>query len=239
MKIFRKLVLFLATLPLVSLLSCTDEEGEGGKAKISGIVYKVLDDGNIAKNGDSYSFVRDTIAAPDIDVYVIYGGNQEDVYDDKTKTSHNGKFEFDYLREGDYSIYACNDDDTYVMKSVHCGKKGTTDVEPIYVFDGKNTGKAGIVGKVEILYSALDDYEPGVETRVHIRQLGQVGDKDVRSIDEDGLFSFSCLKPETKYVVWVASETRKNSLVVAVSDTVATGKAGEIVKSDVLKAKVY
>lgn len=238
MKIFRKLILFLATMPLVSLFSCTDEEGEGGKAKISGIVYKVLDDGDIAKNGDDYSFVRDTIAAPDIDVFVIYGGDQEDVYDDKIKTSHNGKFEFKYLREGDYSVYACNDDDTYVMRTAHCGKKGTTEVEPIYIHDGKNTGKAGIVGNVEILYSAVEDYEAGVEVRVHIRQLGQVGDKDERSTDE-GNFRFSCLKPETDYVVWVASETRKNSVIVAVSDTVRTGKAGEIVKSGVLKAKVY
>lgn len=238
MKIFRKLILFLATMPLVSLFSCTDEEGEGGKATISGIVYKVLDDGDIAKNGDNYSFVRDTIPAPDIDVFVIYGGDQESVYDDKIKTSHNGKFEFKYLRGGDYSVYACNDDDTYVMRTAHCGKKGTTEVEPIYIHDGKNTGKAGIVGNVEILYSAVDDYEAGVEVRVHIRQLGQVGDKDERSTDE-GNFRFSCLKPETDYVVWVASETRKNSVIVAVSDTIRTGKAGEIVKCKDLKAKVF
>ncbi|MDD5997226.1 MAG: hypothetical protein PUC42_10000 [Bacteroidales bacterium] len=238
MKIFKKLILFLAALPLVSLFSCTDEEGEGGKATISGIVYKVLDDGDIAKNGDNYSFVRDTIPAPDIDVFVIYGGDQESVYDDKIKTSHNGKFEFKYLRGGDYSVYACNDDDTYVMRTAHCGKKGTTEVEPIYIHDGKNTGKAGIVGNVEILYSAVDDYEAGVEVRVHIRQLGQVGDKDERSTDE-GNFRFSCLKPETDYVVWVASETRKNSVIVAVSDTIRTGKAGEIVKCKDLKAKVF
>ena len=238
MKIFKKLILFLAALPLVSLFSCTDEEGEGGKATISGIVYKVLDDGDIAKNGDNYSFVRDTIPAPDIDVFVIYGGDQESVYDDKIKTSHNGKFEFKYLRGGDYSVYACNDDDTYVMRTAHCGKKGTTEVEPIYNHDGKYTGKAGIVGNVEILYSAVDDYEAGVEVRVHIRQLGQVGDKDERSTDE-GNFRFSCLKPETDYVVWVASETRKNSVIVAVSDTIRTGKAGEIVKCKDLKAKVF
>lgn len=238
MKNFKKLILFLATLPLVSLFSCTDEEGEGGKATISGIVYKVLDDGDIAKNGDNYSFVRDTIPAPDIDVFVIYGGDQESVYDDKIKTSHNGKFEFKYLRGGDYSVYACNDDDTYVMRNAHCGKKGTTEVESIYIHDGKNTGKAGIVGNVEILYSAVDDYEAGVEVRVHIRQLGQVGDKDERSTDE-GNFRFSCLKPETDYVVWVASETRKNSVIVAVADTIRTGKAGEIVKCKVLKAKVF
>lgn len=228
----------MAALPLVSLFSCTDEEGEGGKATISGIVYKVLDDGDIAKNGDNYSFVRDTIPAPDIDVFVIYGGDQESFYDDKIKTSHNGKFEFKYLRGGDYSVYACNDDDTYVMRTAHCGKKGTTEVEPIYIHDGKNTGKAGIVGNVEILYSAVDDYEAGVEVRVHIRQLGQVGDKDERSTDE-GNFRFSCLKPETDYVVWVASETRKNSVIVAVSDTIRTGKAGEIVKCKDLKAKVF
>ena len=169
---------------------------------------------------------------------MIYGGDQESVYDDKIKTSHNGKFEFKYLRGGDYSVYACNDDDTYVMRTAHCGKKGTTEVEPIYIHDGKNTGKAGIVGNVEILYSAVDDYEAGVEVRVHIRQLGQVGDKDERSTDE-GNFRFSCLKPETDYVVWVASETRKNSVIVAVSDTIRTGKAGEIVKCKDLKAKVF
>ncbi len=243
MKIFRKLILFLAVMPLVSFLSCTDEEGEGGKAKISGIVYKVSDDGNIAKNGDSYSFVRDTVAAPDIDVFVIYGGDQENVYDDKTKTSHNGKFEFKYLREGDYSVYACNDDDTYVMKKVHCGKKGTTDVEPIYIFDGKNTGKAAVVGDVKILYAALyddddDEYVPAVAVRVYIRAVGQMAVSDSRT-DNEGNYYFSRLEPETDYVVWVEAEQRKNGIVKAYTVNVTTGKAGEIVKSDVLKAKVY
>ena len=243
MKIFRKLILFLATMPLVSLFSCTDEEGEGGKAKISGIVYKVLDDGDIAKNGDDYSFVRDTVAAPDIDVFVIYGGDQEDVYDDKIKTSHNGKFEFKYLREGDYSVYACNDDDTYVMRTAHCGKKGTTEVEPIYIHDGKNTGKAAVVGDVKILYASLyddddDEYVPAVAVRVYIRALGQMAVSDTRT-DNDGSYYFSRLEPETDYVVWVEAEQRKNGIVKAYTDTVSTGKAGEIVKSGVLKAKVY
>lgn len=239
MKNFRKVILFWALLPLVSFLSCTKEEGEGGKAKISGIVYKVLDDGDIAKIGDEYSFVRDTVAAPDIDVFVIYGDNQEDVYDDKTKTSHNGKFEFNYLREGDYSVYACNDDDTYVMRSVHCGKKGTADVEPIYIFDGKNTGKAAVVGDVEILYAATSkDYVPAVGIRVYLRPLGQMSMSDTRT-DNNGNYYFSRLMPETDYVVWVEVEQIKNGAVVAFPDTVRTGKAGEIVKSGLLKAKVY
>ena len=243
MKIFRKLILFLATLPLVTFLSCTKEEGEGGKAKISGVVYKVLDDGDIVKSGDSYSFVRDTVIAPDVDIFLIYGGNQDDVYDDKTKTSHNGKFEFDYLREGDYSVYALNDDDSFEMRSVHCGKKGTTDVEPIYIYDGKNTGKTAVVGNVKILYAALyddddDEYVPAVAVRVYIRAAGRMSVSDTRT-DDEGSFYFSRLEPETDYVVWVEAEQRKNGIVKAYTVNVTTGKTGEIVKCKDLKAKVY
>ncbi|MBO7627305.1 MAG: hypothetical protein J6S93_07105 [Paludibacteraceae bacterium] len=244
MKIFKKLILFLAALPLVTLFSCTDEEGEGGKATISGIVYKVRDDGDIAKVGDDYRFVRDTVAAPDIDVFVIYGGDQESVYDDKIKTSHNGKFEFRYLRGGDYSVYACNDDDSYVMRTAHCGKKGTTEVEPIYIFDGKNTGKAAVVGNVKILYASLyddedDEYVPAVGVRVYVKALGHMAVLDDKRTDNEGNYYFSRLEPETDYVVWVEAEQRKNGIIKAYTDTVRTSKAGEIVKCGVLKSKVY
>lgn len=239
MKVFSKLVLFLAALPFATFVSCSDEEGEGGKAKISGIVYKIVDGGEIAKSGDDYSFVRDTVVASDVDVFLIYGGDQNNVYDDKTKTSHNGKFEFDYLREGDYSVYAYNDDDSYQMKSVHCGKKGTTDVENMYILEGKNSGKCGIVGEVEILYASVtEDYVPAVGTRVFLRKDGSLAMEDTRT-DDNGNYYFSRLDPDTEYTVWVEYEQRKNGIVVASSATVKTGSAGEIVKSDLLKAKTY
>lgn len=239
MKFFSKLVLFLAVFPFASFISCSDEEGEGGKAKISGIVYKVVDDGTIAKSGDSYAFVRDTIVASDVDVFLIYGGDQENVYDDKSKTSHNGKFEFDYLRAGDYSLFVYNDNDTYEMRNVHCDKKGTSEVDPIYILDGKNSGKSGIVGDVEILYAATEDeYVPAVATRVYLRKSGEMSVSDTRT-DDNGNYYFSRLNPETEYVVWVEYEKKKNGVVVAASTTVTTGKSGEIVKSDLLKAKVY
>jgi hypothetical protein len=57
--------------------------------------------------------------------------------------------------------------------------------------------------------------------------------------DNDGNYYFSRLEPETDYVVWVEAEQRKNGIVKAYTDTISTGKAGEIVKSGVLKAKVY
>ncbi len=239
MKIFNKLILILAVLPFVSLVSCSNEEGEGGKAKISGIVYKVVDDGNIAKSGDDYSFVRDTLVASDVDVYLIYGGDQNAVYDDKTKTSHNGKFEFDYLRAGDYSVFAYNDNDSYEMRSVHCGKTGTAEIEPMYILDGKNSGKCGVVGDVEIRYAATTkDYVSAVAVRVYLRKLNEMSVSDTRT-DDNGNYYFARLEPETEYVVWVEEEQIKNGKVVANPDTITTGKAGEIVKSDVLKAMVY
>lgn len=240
MKTFSKLFLLLALMPFASFISCTDEEGEGGKAKISGIVYKVVDHGDIAKNGDKYTFVRDTIVASDMDVFLIYGGDQESVYDDKTKTSHNGKFEFDYLREGDYSVFAYNDNDSYEMRSVHCGKKGTTDIEPIYVLDGKNSGKAGIVGSVSILYASVDDseYETAVDVRVFLKKAGEMTVSDTRT-DDKGEYYFSRLEPNTDYIVWVEREQEKNGVIKATTKTVTTGDAGEIVKCELLKGKVY
>lgn len=239
MKIFSKLFLLLTVLSFASFISCSDEEGEGGKAKISGIIYKVVDGGDIAKSGDDYSFVRDTVIASDVDVYLIYGGDENDVYDDKTKTSHNGKFEFDYLRAGDYSLFVYNDNDSYEMRNVHCDKSGTSNVEPIYILEGKNSGKCGIVGDVEILYAAAsEDYVPAVATRVYLRPVGQMSVSDTRT-DDNGNYYFSRLEPETEYVVWVEYEQRKNGVIVAVSQNVTTGKSGEIVKSDLLQAKVY
>ncbi len=229
----------MAVLPFASFISCSDEEGEGGKAKISGIVYKIVDGGDIAKSGDNYSFVRDTLVASDVDVFLIYGGDKNSVYDDKTKTSHNGKFEFDYLREGDYVVYAYNDNETYKMRSVHCDKKGTAEVAPMYLLEGKNSGKAGIVGKVEVRHAATSTtYVPGVAVRVYLRKVGQMSVSDTRA-DDSGSYYFSRLDPDSEYVVWIESEEKKNGNIVAESTTVKTGKAGEIVKADLLRALAF
>ena len=38
------------------------------------------------------------------DVYIIYSSNENDLYDDKFETDFNGKFRFEFLRKGDYTI---------------------------------------------------------------------------------------------------------------------------------------
>lgn len=87
----------------LSLLACEKEPGEGGMAKIGGKV--IIEDYNF-----DFSILRDTYPAQDYDVYIIYG--DDPYYGDKIKTSYDGYFEFDYLREGDYTIFVYSKDKT-------------------------------------------------------------------------------------------------------------------------------
>lgn len=120
------LIIFLL---ILSLLSCTKEEGEGGRSSISGKVHMTDVTGG---NQGEYD-------APDYDVYIIYG-DENDVYDDDMKTNYDGTFEFKNLREGNYRVYAYTVDAsltsgiTPVFKSIKIGKNeegnvGTIEVE--------------------------------------------------------------------------------------------------------------
>lgn len=81
---------------LINFSACTKEEGEGGKATIAGTLYKIKSDG-IERQSDEA-------------VYIIYGGEGTN-YDDDVKTSYDGSFRFEYLREGNYTIFAYTDCD--------------------------------------------------------------------------------------------------------------------------------
>ena len=80
----KKLVLFLSL--LLSFSSCEKEPGEGGTSVIQGQVYKI------------HTFQNFTTGAWD----TLY-------YDDKFETDYNGVYRFEYLREGDYTLYTYAD----------------------------------------------------------------------------------------------------------------------------------
>ena len=90
-----KKLLLLTTIVLLTLFSCTKEEGEGGRSSITGKIH--ITDKTGGNQGDYY--------APDYDVYIIYG-EDDDIYDDDTKTNYDGSFEFKNLRKGSYRIFA-------------------------------------------------------------------------------------------------------------------------------------
>ncbi|MFM7823961.1 MAG: hypothetical protein ACKPB3_09335 [Bacteroidota bacterium] len=75
--------------------SCEKGPGEGGTSSIVGSVE--VDD---FQNGEIYPGV-------DEDVYLIYG--DDITYSERIKSSFDGRFQFNYLREGSYTIYVYSD----------------------------------------------------------------------------------------------------------------------------------
>ncbi|PCJ24323.1 MAG: hypothetical protein COA97_09990 [Flavobacteriales bacterium] len=92
----------------MSIFSCSKEEGEGGRSSIVGHVF--------AKNYNaSFTQLLSSYYAPEEDVYIIYGDNEN--YDDRVKTGPDGAFEFKHLRKGNYKIYVYTKDTTFTIAS--------------------------------------------------------------------------------------------------------------------------
>lgn len=121
----------LMVLSLSVLQSCTKIEGEGGTSKIKGVVIE-----------QKYNSVGNVIAeypAMDQDVYIIYGA-ENTFHNDDVKTSFDGSYEFNYLQNGSYQIYAYEDCNTcasgqkVVQVDVEISdKKSTVEVDTIYI----------------------------------------------------------------------------------------------------------
>lgn len=97
---YKYLFLFIA-LVMINC-GCKKTAGEGGTSTITGKI--VLYDYN-----GSFPFFADTLPAQEQDVYIIYG-DAVTGFDDRTRTSYDGSFRFDYLRKGDYRIFVYTDD---------------------------------------------------------------------------------------------------------------------------------
>jgi hypothetical protein len=96
-------ILFYSTFFLLVFSSCKKEAGQGGTSTIKGKVYANYYD-------KSFYILKASSYAPDVDVYIIYGG--QSTYGDHQKTSYDGSYEFKYLRSGSYKIYTYSQDTT-------------------------------------------------------------------------------------------------------------------------------
>jgi hypothetical protein len=86
------------------MISCEKDEGEGGGATIIGRVF------TIDYNAE-FTFKKDSFYSPDVDVFIIYG--KDSIYSDDFKTGLGGWYRFQYLRPGDYKVYAFSKDKTF------------------------------------------------------------------------------------------------------------------------------
>ena len=242
MKKFYLLLTKLICLGLI-FVSCEKKEGEGGSGNIVGKVYKIIDDGAIEFDSTSgYYFVKDTVLACDEDVFIVYGDNEYG-YDDKVSTNHNGTYKFNYLNDGKYTIYTFSDygsgEKVAEVKNVEVVDEGSTMVEDIYIQDGKNVGYCGIVGKIIAKYEDAIEPLPGVGVRVYLKSSNGTTIEDTRA-NEEGLFAFAKLESNTEYTIFAENEIRKDEGIKAVSITIKTGNAGEIVSAqEEILVKIY
>ena len=97
---FRKFIMLAVVATIAA--GCKKEAGEGGTSTITGKV-------TVRDYNGSFPFFYETYPAQDEDVYIIYG-DATTGYDNRTRTSYDGTYRFDFLRKGDYRIFVYTDD---------------------------------------------------------------------------------------------------------------------------------
>ncbi len=87
----------------VILVSCKKGPGEGGSSSITGYV-------KVVQYNAFYTQVLGEHDGADEEVFIIYGDDIS--YGDRLWTSPDGRFEFKYLRKGNYRVYVYSGDTT-------------------------------------------------------------------------------------------------------------------------------
>ena len=105
-------------------LACEKPAGEGGTSVIEGKIIYFTSSFNLETG------LVDTHYYPKAgkDVYIIYSNDNGEVYDDKFDTDYNGRYHFEYLRKGDYTIYTHVD--SFILNN--SGNQIVTYDHPIY-----------------------------------------------------------------------------------------------------------
>ncbi|MCX6271460.1 MAG: hypothetical protein NTU44_09625 [Bacteroidetes bacterium] len=121
----RPRTVFLLSILFVMLLTtCEKDPGIGGNSSIKGYVH-------VTDYNATFLYIQGEYDGADEDVYIVYG--DEIGYSDRTRAGSDGKFEFKYLRKGQYKIYVYSEDTTLsgkvaVIKNVEItGKKQHVD----------------------------------------------------------------------------------------------------------------
>ncbi len=96
-RLLRAALLFISCM---FMLACTPDEGRGGYAQIAGVVM-------VREWNSSLSLIQDTVPAMDERIYLIYG--DEGVPGTDQRTSFDGRYRFDQLHPGHYTVYAYSD----------------------------------------------------------------------------------------------------------------------------------
>lgn len=220
---FKKNLFFLMLMS--ALCSCEVDEGVGGKATIKGTLI-------LKQYNDDCSLLVNTLSASDEKVYIQYGDSK--TVSDDVETSYDGYFEFNYLYEGDYTIFYYSKDSINpldpkkeVLVSVHLNKEDSKDLGELITLEtlDYDEGKATIKGSVyEIFYwnntTIPKDTIISTDLPIFIRYGPHQQYDDRIRTQEDGSFYFSNLIPGD-YTIYVFSEdTLDEDLQIAIVDSI-------------------
>jgi hypothetical protein len=230
---------FLSLLVVLLLGSCVQEEGIGGNSSIEGVLIEKY------YNNDFTVFQYEQPAKGE-DVYLQFGSSN--LADEDVETSYSGNFKFDYLWQGEYTLYYYSDDTTLkspeeieILKDVTIGKKQNVNLDTLYTYKALDwdDGTSKIKGKVRLINYKnestpdnlmIKDVTPAQEQEVYLTYNNEDFYVERVRTGSDGVFVFSDLIIG-KYTVYVYSEdVRDNSTAdIVVSADVEITEMGQVV----------
>ena len=194
----------MAILPFFALTACNKGEGEGGTGTVQGYVKLVQ------HPDDDLELNTDTISAAKTDVFIVYG--DDSFYGDDVETGPDGMYRFEYLRPGNYTLFAYSTlptgEKVPVRQNVNLQNGMVADVPTIYIHDGKAYGTSIVKGQVYATYYHNGSYRGegwACDHRVYIRKVGEIMALDDTRVGPDGYFYFQKLQPG-EYEVYTATE---------------------------------
>ncbi|MDR0412373.1 MAG: carboxypeptidase-like regulatory domain-containing protein [Dysgonamonadaceae bacterium] len=209
----------------VWFVSCNKEEGPGGSSSLEGYVYQ------IEHYDDNYSFRTDTFPAVNEGVYLVFG-DHDGYFGEDVDTDGNGLYRFDYLRKGNYRVYAfsgfADGRKTAVVRKVNVSG-GLNRADTIFIHTGKANGTAMVKGSVSARYyhnGAYRDQGPGTGMRAYIRYAGEDAFFNDTRVG-GGVFVFQKLLPGD-YEVAVESENPATEKVELITKSIKITETGII-----------
>ena len=223
----KKTVNLLLALFMVAMLlpACNKGPGEGGTGTVQGYVKLVH------HPDDDYTLTPDTMAAAKTDVFIIYG--DEAYFGDDLETNAEGMYQFEYLRPGDYTVFAYSTlptgEKVAVSETVNLQRGMVAMVPTLYIHDGKAYGTSIVKGRVHASYYHNGSYRGegwACEHRVYIRRMGEDIPFDDTRVGPDGWFAFQKLQPG-EYEIYTVTQDF-NEVPDFVFQTITVEEAGQV-----------
>lgn len=223
LKTFKSFLILAVTALLLS--ACNKGPGEGGTGTVQGFVKLVH------HPDDDYTLTPDTMVAAKTDVFIVYG--DEAYFGNDAETNANGMYRFEYLRPGNYTVFAYSTlpsgEKVAVSETVELQRGTIANVPTLYIHDGKAYGTSVVKGRVHAAYYHNGSYRGegwACEHRVYIRRVGDDIPFDDTRVGPDGYFAFQKLQPG-EYEVYTVTQDF-NEVPNFVFQTIMVEEAGQV-----------